>query len=44
MEGALAIQPLVSELKGFDEYFTSLDLNHTAVNPWFEEFWEEEFR
>ncbi|CAG7822927.1 unnamed protein product, partial [Allacma fusca] len=44
VEGAIAIQPLVAQLHGFDEYFTSLNLRHSRVNPWFEEFWEQNFQ
>ena len=44
MEGAIAVQPLVSRLDGFDEYFTSLRVpEHSKINPWFEEFWEQNF-
>ncbi|XP_071451567.1 metabotropic glutamate receptor 3-like [Hetaerina americana] len=45
LEGSLAVQPLVRPLDGFDEYFTSLTPEeHSAVNPWFPEFWQEMFR
>ncbi|XP_063223733.1 metabotropic glutamate receptor 3-like [Bacillus rossius redtenbacheri] len=43
LEGALAIQPLVAELKGFDSYFRSLNFDHRIENPWFEEYWMEYF-
>ncbi|KAK2583346.1 hypothetical protein KPH14_009344 [Odynerus spinipes] len=41
LEGALVVQPLSRKLSGFDEYFTSLNLEHEKVNPWFREFWRE---
>jgi hypothetical protein len=44
LEGAIAIQPLVSHIRGFDEYFTSLTPEHGSINPWFEEFWERYFK
>ncbi|XP_023290686.1 metabotropic glutamate receptor 3 [Orussus abietinus] len=44
LEGAIAVQPLSRQLSGFDEYFTSLDLRHEKVNPWFREFWMEYHR
>ncbi|CAL8138068.1 unnamed protein product [Orchesella dallaii] len=43
LEGAIAIQPLVSSIEGFDEYFMSRTLEHSKVNPWFSEFWEHHF-
>lgn len=45
LEGALAIQPLASHLEGFDEYFTSLNVDeHEKINPWFREYWDAFFR
>nr|CAD7409776.1 unnamed protein product [Timema poppensis] len=44
LEGALAIQPLVQKLIGFDEYFKSLTLDHEKENPWFREYWREYFK
>nr|CAD7426273.1 unnamed protein product [Timema monikensis] len=44
LEGALAIQPLVQKLIGFDEYFKSLTLDHEKDNPWFREYWREYFK
>jgi len=44
LEGAIAVQPLVSQIQGFDNYFTKLTLEHSAVNPWFDEFWEKHFK
>ncbi|XP_046396653.1 metabotropic glutamate receptor 2-like isoform X2 [Ischnura elegans] len=45
LEGSLAVQPLVRPLDGFDEYFTSLTPEeHSSINPWFSEFWQESFR
>lgn len=41
LEGALAVLPLTRRLSGFDEYFTSLTLEHEKINPWFREFWRE---
>uniref|UniRef100_A0A1I8HIK2 G_PROTEIN_RECEP_F3_4 domain-containing protein n=1 Tax=Macrostomum lignano TaxID=282301 RepID=A0A1I8HIK2_9PLAT len=29
---------------GFDDYFKSLSLDHRALNPWWEEFWESHFK
>ncbi|XP_075213701.1 metabotropic glutamate receptor 4-like [Lycorma delicatula] len=44
LEGALAMQPLAAELRGFDDYFTSLKLStHQHINPWFKEYWEAFF-
>ena len=44
VEGAIAVQPLVSRLGGFDEYFKSLRVSeHSKINPWFKEFWEQNF-
>jgi hypothetical protein len=44
VEGAIAIQPLVSHVEGFDEYFMALTPAHVGENPWFGEFWEEYFQ
>lgn len=45
LEGALAMQPLASHLEGFDEYFTSLNVDaHEKINPWFREYWDAFFR
>lgn len=45
LEGALAIQPLVSHLDGFEQYLSGLTLdNHEKVNPWFREYLEEFFQ
>lgn len=39
-EGAIAIQPLVKNMPGFDEYFASLTPENNARNPWFPEYWQ----
>jgi len=44
VEGAIAIQPLVSHVEGFDEYFTELKPGPAQRNPWFGEYWEEYFQ
>ena len=37
LEGALAVQPLSRNLVGFDDYFKTLTLAHSDLNPWFNE-------
>ncbi|KAJ9573800.1 hypothetical protein L9F63_008837, partial [Diploptera punctata] len=37
LEGALAVQPLSRNLGGFDDYFKTLTLGHSDLNPWFNE-------
>ncbi|PSN47267.1 Metabotropic glutamate receptor 8 [Blattella germanica] len=37
LEGALAVQPLSRNLVGFDDYFKTLTLDHSDMNPWFNE-------
>ncbi|KAK0093640.1 hypothetical protein PV326_013034 [Microctonus aethiopoides] len=44
LHGALAVQPLAHNLIGFDDYFTNLTINHTNINPWFNELWKENHR
>ncbi|XP_035705596.1 metabotropic glutamate receptor 3 isoform X2 [Folsomia candida] len=44
LEGAIAIQPLVSHIRGFDDYFTGLTPEHTSLNPWWSEFWGKYFK
>ncbi|KAF8782187.1 metabotropic glutamate receptor 3-like isoform X2 [Argiope bruennichi] len=43
VEGSLTILPKRYPLEGFDEYFKSLDPNRNDRNPWFKEFWENQF-
>lgn len=43
LEGALTVQPLVRQLEGFDDYFTTLTPETNSRNPWFKEYWETVF-
>ena len=43
VEGAITVSPLVREMKGFTEYFTSLTPKNNQLNPWFAEYWEDYF-
>lgn len=44
MEGAISVQPLAYEVKGFKEYFLSLRPRTNRRNPWFTEYWEQIFQ
>ncbi|GBM00770.1 Metabotropic glutamate receptor 3 [Araneus ventricosus] len=41
--GSITISPKRFPIEGFDEYFKSLKPDHNARNPWFKEFWENQF-
>ncbi|GBM00774.1 Metabotropic glutamate receptor 8 [Araneus ventricosus] len=41
--GSVTILPKRYPLEGFDEYFKSLNPHHNLRNPWFKEFWENQF-
>uniref|UniRef100_A0A1I8IY49 G_PROTEIN_RECEP_F3_4 domain-containing protein n=1 Tax=Macrostomum lignano TaxID=282301 RepID=A0A1I8IY49_9PLAT len=43
-EGAISLLPERRPVVGFDDYFKSLSLDHRALNPWWEEFWESHFK
>ncbi|KAK3741103.1 hypothetical protein QZH41_013926, partial [Actinostola sp. cb2023] len=43
-EGAITISLKSVESKGFRDYFINLNpIEHSSVNPWFNEFWEKQF-
>ncbi|XP_061197748.1 metabotropic glutamate receptor-like [Saccostrea echinata] len=44
VEGAVTVQPLAFEVKGFKDYFLNLTPRNNKRNPWFVEFWEQQFR
>ena len=44
VEGALTVQPLAYEVRGFKDYFLSLTPFNNARNPWFVEYWEQHFQ
>ncbi|KAL4221716.1 hypothetical protein ACF0H5_019971 [Mactra antiquata] len=44
VEGAISVQPLAYEVKGFKEYFLNLTPDNNPRNPWFIEFWEQNFQ
>ncbi|XP_062575063.1 metabotropic glutamate receptor 3-like [Saccostrea cucullata] len=44
VEGAVTVQPLAFEVKGFKDYFLNLTPQNNKRNPWFVEFWEQQFR
>ncbi|XP_060584648.1 metabotropic glutamate receptor 8-like [Ruditapes philippinarum] len=44
VEGAITVQPLAFEVKGFKEYFLNLTPFNNMRNPWFVEFWEQNFK
>ncbi|CAH4028607.1 unnamed protein product [Pieris brassicae] len=44
VEGTISVQPQANPVIGFKEYFLSLTPENNARNPWFVEFWEEQFR
>ncbi|KAJ8965627.1 hypothetical protein NQ317_010608, partial [Molorchus minor] len=39
VEGTLSVQPQANPVKGFREYFLSLNVENNWRNPWFVEFW-----
>ncbi|XP_045498186.1 metabotropic glutamate receptor 2-like [Colias croceus] len=44
VEGTISVQPQANPVRGFKEYFLGLTPENNARNPWFVEFWEEQFR
>jgi metabotropic X receptor len=44
VEGAVTVQPLSFEVKGFRDYFLNLSPRNNTRNPWFVEYWEQEFK
>ncbi|XP_076365408.1 metabotropic glutamate receptor 2-like [Tachypleus tridentatus] len=43
VEGTLSVQPRAHPVKGFDDYFLSLNVKNNRRNPWFVEYWEQYF-
>ncbi|KAH1009695.1 hypothetical protein HUJ04_002015 [Dendroctonus ponderosae] len=43
VEGTLSVQPQANPVRGFKEYFLSLNVENNRRNPWFVEFWEHHF-
>nr|XP_026492229.1 metabotropic glutamate receptor 2-like [Vanessa tameamea] len=44
VEGTISVQPQANPVRGFREYFFTLTPQNNFRNPWFVEFWEEQFR
>ncbi|CAG5032639.1 unnamed protein product [Parnassius apollo] len=44
VEGTISVQPQANPVRGFREYFLNLTVEKNTRNPWFVEFWEEQFR
>ncbi|XP_038210035.1 metabotropic glutamate receptor 2-like [Zerene cesonia] len=44
VEGTISVQPQANPVRGFKEYFLGLTPENNPRNPWFVEFWEEQFR
>uniref|UniRef100_A0A8W8JRJ7 G-protein coupled receptors family 3 profile domain-containing protein n=1 Tax=Magallana gigas TaxID=29159 RepID=A0A8W8JRJ7_MAGGI len=44
VEGSVTVQPLAFEVKGFRDYFLRLTPQNNKRNPWFVEYWEQQFR
>ncbi|KAI5639157.1 receptor family ligand binding region domain-containing protein [Phthorimaea operculella] len=44
VEGTISVQPQANPVRGFKEYFLNLTVENNKRNPWFVEFWEEQFR
>ncbi|KAL1139951.1 hypothetical protein AAG570_006928, partial [Ranatra chinensis] len=44
VEGTLSVQPQANPVRGFQEYFLALNVENNKRNPWFVEFWEDQFR
>eukprot|EP00106_Octopus_bimaculoides_P023794 XP_014791236.1 PREDICTED: metabotropic glutamate receptor 4-like isoform X2 [Octopus bimaculoides] len=44
VEGAITVQPLAYDVKGFKKYFLSLSPKTNTRNPWFIEYWEQHFQ
>ncbi|CAF0920190.1 unnamed protein product [Brachionus calyciflorus] len=43
-QGAITFSPKSFEIKEFNEYFQKLRPRTNTRNPWFEEFWQDEFK
>ncbi|CAG9562246.1 unnamed protein product [Danaus chrysippus] len=43
VEGTISVQPQANPVRGFRDYFLSLTPRNNIRNPWFVEFWEEQF-
>ncbi|XP_050675730.1 metabotropic glutamate receptor 2-like, partial [Leptidea sinapis] len=44
VEGTISVQPQANPVRGFRDYFLGLTPQNNPRNPWFVEFWEEQFR
>ncbi|XP_037868564.1 metabotropic glutamate receptor 2 [Bombyx mori] len=44
VEGTISVQPQANPVRGFKEYFLNLTVENNPRNPWFVEFWEDQFR
>ncbi|KAM3962611.1 metabotropic glutamate receptor 2 [Aphomia sociella] len=44
VEGTISVQPQANNVKGFTDYFLSLNVKNNRRNPWFVEFWEDHFQ
>ncbi|CAL4156056.1 unnamed protein product, partial [Meganyctiphanes norvegica] len=43
VEGTLSVQPQANAVRGFDKYFLGLTVENNTRNPWFVEYWEDQF-
>uniref|UniRef100_A0AAG5D393 G-protein coupled receptors family 3 profile domain-containing protein n=1 Tax=Anopheles atroparvus TaxID=41427 RepID=A0AAG5D393_ANOAO len=43
VEGTLSVQPQANPVIGFEDYFLNLTVTNNKRNPWFVEFWENNF-
>ncbi|XP_075978181.1 metabotropic glutamate receptor 2-like [Anticarsia gemmatalis] len=44
VEGTISVQPQANPVQGFREYFLNLTVENNSRNPWFVEFWEDQFK
>ncbi|XP_050072706.1 chromatin-remodeling ATPase INO80-like [Anopheles maculipalpis] len=44
VEGTLSVQPQANPVLGFEDYFLNLTVINNKRNPWFVEFWENNFQ
>ncbi|KAH9638749.1 hypothetical protein HF086_002205, partial [Spodoptera exigua] len=44
VEGTISVQPQANPVLGFREYFLNLTVENNSRNPWFVEFWEDQFK
>ncbi|XP_052892732.1 metabotropic glutamate receptor 2-like [Anopheles moucheti] len=44
VEGTLSVQPQANPVIGFEDYFLNLTVINNKRNPWFVEFWENNFQ